>query len=320
VVWQVKTIKPEGWENTDCPDDETWAGLLEEWQRKNRGWLKARAERGKDGASTGPCITPPEARYRGAENQLYRVEIHKKGGKDVATFKWSRDNGSVTFPIVGISGDQISLENLGRDDRQSLEPGDVVEVVDDNTLLRGEPGPLVKVIRVDRVEMVVTLELREDADLPDYDDARKLLLRRWDHKGDTSDEPLASRPKQADDLALVLEEDKWLDLEDGVQICFEPVPEESIGEGEDSHQYRSGDYWCIPARTATGDVEWPGPVDNPEASPPHGVEHHCAPLAVISVGADDQVSPRDCRCHFSSLRQCGYGYGFGGMAIGAGML
>jgi hypothetical protein len=116
-----------------------------------------------------PCVTPPEARYRGAENQLYRVEIHGKGGEGVATFKWSRDNGSVIFPIIGISGDQITLEHLGRDDRLSLEPDDVVEVVADNTVLRGEPGPLFNATRVDRVERVVTLELRKDAELPDYD-------------------------------------------------------------------------------------------------------------------------------------------------------
>jgi DNA-binding NtrC family response regulator len=41
----------------------------------------------------------------------------------------------------------------------------------------------------------------------------------------------------------------------------------------------------IPARTATGDVEWPGAVGAPEALPPHGIEHYYAPLARISVAA-----------------------------------
>jgi hypothetical protein len=36
--------------------------------------------------------------YRGTENRLYRVEIHHPGAAaDGATFKWSRDNGSVVF-------------------------------------------------------------------------------------------------------------------------------------------------------------------------------------------------------------------------------
>ena len=39
----------------------------------------------------------------------------------------------------------------------------------------------------------------------------------------------------------------------------------------------------IPARTATGDVEWPGPVGQPEARPPRGVRHFYAPLAVLDV-------------------------------------
>src|SRR5262249_32761233 len=40
-----------------------------------------------------PCIGSPDARYRGLENQLYRVEIHNGGTENEATFKWSRDNG-----------------------------------------------------------------------------------------------------------------------------------------------------------------------------------------------------------------------------------
>ena len=40
----------------------------------------------------------------------------------------------------------------------------------------------------------------------------------------------------------------WLALEDGVEIQFVD-PQNSV--------YRTGDYWLIPARVATGDVEWP---------------------------------------------------------------
>lgn len=52
-----------------------------------------------------PCITPPDARYRGAENQLYRVEIHRGSDAEPATFKWSRDNGTVVFIIRNIATD-----------------------------------------------------------------------------------------------------------------------------------------------------------------------------------------------------------------------
>jgi hypothetical protein len=41
----------------------------------------------------------------------------------------------------------------------------------------------------------------------------------------------------------------WLALEDGVDIQFVD-PQNSV--------YRTGDYWLIPARVATGDIERPG--------------------------------------------------------------
>jgi len=65
------------------------------------------------------------------------------------------------------------------------------------------------------------------------------------------------------------------------------------------NRYRTGDYWLIPARTATGDVEWPGPVGKPEAVPPHGIEHHYAPLAIIYVDNAGKVECKlDLRCKF----------------------
>jgi hypothetical protein len=81
-------------------------------------------------------------------------------------------------------------------------------------------------------------------------------------------------------------------LEDGIQIYF--APPESKAE---HHSYRSGDYWLIPARTATGNVEWPkdGKGD-PVPWPPHGVEHHYAPLAIINIGDGGEVTvPADLR-------------------------
>jgi hypothetical protein len=81
-------------------------------------------------------------------------------------------------------------------------------------------------------------------------------------------------------------------LEDGIQIQFQP-----------GATYRTGDYWLIPARVATGDVEWPKlrdaqgklvPDENgqpqPKPLPPRGVEHHYAPLAVIDVDNEGNIS------------------------------
>jgi hypothetical protein len=326
VVWQVKmtTVTPgtqqvdsrgvraptEGWPKRV---ESIWGTITETWQPSNRGRLKARAKTNSD-ENTDPCITSPDARYRGAENQLYRVEIHNGGVKwdgkidedgspsgnvkEAATFKWSRENGSVTFRIVAkpTTGDNgntttVTLENLGRDQRFGLAEGDWVEIVDDDYTLQTRAESLLQVKSIDRDQMTVTLDGTPESKVG-AEPTKHPLLRRWDQK---KSDPTKGWPTLQAGVALVQEStgtDGWLTLEDGVQIQFQT-----------GGNYRTGDYWLIPARTATGDVEWPGPVSNPDALPPHGVEHHYAPLAIISVGADGAVTPTDVRRKFSELAQ-----------------
>lgn len=205
-----------------------------------------------------------------------------------ATFKWSRDNGSLVFPVLDGDDPTFELDHLGRDDRSTLRPGDTVEVVTDLTELVPSGGPLRLVDSVDVGERLVTL-----AGPGTVDTSAEVhpLLRRWDHRGGTA---AKGEPGLADDGALRVEEGKWLTLEDGVQVQF-------TGSGATQpNTYRSGDYWLIPARTATGDVEWP-PVKSggktvPKAMPPHGVEHHFAPLAIVVLDGDRKVKvPVDLR-------------------------
>jgi hypothetical protein len=47
--------------------------------------------------------------------------------------------------------------------------------------------------------------------------------------------------------------------------------------------YATGDYWLIPARTVTGDVDWPrDPAHLPLLAPPSGIAASYAPLAWIT--------------------------------------
>jgi hypothetical protein len=323
VVWQVKVPKKsDNWWTQDyelsCENIRTyWDSVVKTFQPKRRGCLKARANKPPD--KKDPCITSPEARYRGEENQLYRVEIHRGGDASAATFKWSRDNGSVIYPILGIDENKIiTLEHLGRDDRLGLKKGDWVEVMDDDytllvqsrpsPLLSGSwPRPLAHVEEVDLAGMKVTLTLEEDYVLPSYDDIKDKhpFLRRWDYR--EPDPTKQDEPKFADEgfSALQVEEgscegdDGWLTLEDGVQICFLPSPDQ-----DDPNIYQAGDYWLIPARTAMGDVEWPkDPLnpDSPRSLPPHGIEHHYAPLAFIQTANGGEGTPEmDCRCEIKT--------------------
>jgi hypothetical protein len=188
----------------------------------------------------------------------------------------------------------VTLESLGRDSRLGLAPDDWVEIVDDGTEQTGQARPLVQIDSVDPLELTVTL--RKDANLSyDEDSTGHPLLRRWDQKiRDTGS--AQDRPSPADDdMGLLVEEGKWLTLENGVQIWFEPAP---TGQYQ---RYRTGDYWLIPARTATGNVEWPRTKDEQgnwvtEALPPHGVQHHYAPLAIINVTGGTVTREAECRC------------------------
>jgi hypothetical protein len=247
---------------------------------------------------------------RTLENQLYRVEIHQPGvawdGKadisttKAATFKWSRENGSAIYPIVTLGGGSgttaVTLETLGRDDRFGLAEGDWVEIVDDDCVLQNRYEILFKIQAIDRMTMVVTLNGAPP--LAGQSPAKHPLLRRWDHKdGDPADGGLQLG---SDGAALIVEgrgdTDNWLELEDGVMIQFQKPD-----AGQIPNQYRTGDYWLIPARTATGDVEWPLVKDSQGklvsvAKAPDGVVHHYAPLAVIAVNADGiRVGKLPCR-------------------------
>ena len=296
------------------------AGLLDDEIVISKACLRARAKR--DQEQLEPCPVEPEARYRSPENQLYRVEVHNGGsvgGAPEPTFKWSRENGSVVFPIKGIKSDEgdtvtLELENLGRDDRFGLAVNDWVEIEDDTYVLNKMARPLLQVQKVDRFEMTVALEKKKNGGNAyldyylEFDKDKHPLLRRWDQKKDVTANGVLEI-KESNDL-----DKDWHELENGIKIQFKP----------DGTYYRTGDYWLIPARTALGDVEWPEKMDpqgklTPEFLPPHGVMHHLAPLAIISVNDGSVTLTEDCRCKFKPLSyDCSYSY-YGQLGIGIGV-
>jgi hypothetical protein len=317
VVWQVKAIA--GKLNPDQKNvcdgfaysDEEFAGLLD----FNGGYLKARAR--QTDASTDPCIIPPNASYTGPENQLYRIEIHRSGpawdgttngASTAATFKWSRENGSVVFPIVSVASGSgtttVVLETLGRDDRFGLSEGDWVDIQDDTYVLQNRAEAMLQVQSIDAPSLTVTLNGASTSGVG-TDPTRHPLLRRWDYK--PGDEDTGGLQLGSDMAALVEEETgtSWLSIEDGIQIQFQPPD-----TGQPATSYRTGDYWLIPARTATGDVEWPTEMEKDNqgntiviaiAKPPDGIHHHYAALGVISTNANGVTLNGDCRKRFSPL-------------------
>lgn len=216
--------------------------------------LKATA---KENTDMDACAISPEARYRGGENRLYRVEIHDSG--DAPTFKWSPDNASIAYPVREINGATVSLESLGRDDRTAIMKNDWVELVDDTITLKRQIHPLLKVIDVDRHRMTVTLSAEP---LKTPGNPKHQILRRW----------------ASDVIPVPSSENQRVELSDGVEVQFSKVAAPQAG-------FRSGDYWLIPSRTATGDVIWPGTKKDPLAVPPHGIDEHYAPLGLFNANA-----------------------------------
>lgn len=275
------------------PDAAPLAYLGDLFPEGHRPRLKARAKGTADDAD--PCLSDPDARYRGPENQLYRVEIHRGGPADKATFKWSRDNGSLVFPVVELQSTRATLQNLGRDERSTLDAGQWVELLDDVRAKHGTPGLMLQVTKVDRDAATVDFSAGGQP-VPALADLVRPFLRRWDHPSRLG--PDAGT--QLADGALKVVEDSgqtgWLRLEDGVEVQFQKP-----SANDAPYRYRSGDYWLIPARTATGDVEWPGEPDDPQAQPPDGIRHRYAPLALVEIDDDEVSVKKDLRRQFEGL-------------------
>jgi hypothetical protein len=230
---------------------------------------------------TTPCSIPPSAGYQRLENQLYRVEIHKPGAVGSATFKWSRDNASVVTSIENVNGKDVTVHSVGPDDILGFANGQTVELFDDTTELNGLPGQLLTIDTVQGATRVIALSTAPAA----LDLTRNPRMRRWDSTGDIA-------------VNIPPSNGGWIPLEAGIQVQF--------GKGN----YNSGDYWLIPARTATGEIEWP-PFQVPNAAPipeaPVGIRHHFCRLALLTVmppsgsGSSATLKVQDCRNIFPPL-------------------
>src|SRR5207244_3023668 len=139
--------------------------------------------------------------------QLYRVEIHRSGKVGEATFKWSRDNGSVAAAWIGASDLQVGCA-------RGFSAGNWVELSDDTSDLLGKPGALVQVVKVEgdvlSVDPAVTLPAKSQFPV-------RPKIRRWDQ---TTTEELGLVEGAVPIQEASATQKVWMDLEDGVQIQF----------------------------------------------------------------------------------------------------
>jgi hypothetical protein len=249
----------------------------------------------------------------------------KEGG---ATFVWSRENGAVTFAVDKIAGPKVQLASGWRDARFAIAPGDIVEVAGPIEALQDSNARLLRVLDYDPDSATVTLEATPDVDTDDP--RKPVLLRRWDHgeqRGPAADRPKLADDNAlqlVEGRWLTLEEGIQVMFGDAVAASRDHVATrvatkeglKEAAEGEPSakedaaevntkreladgnfyekgsgHFYRQGDYWQIPSRIVLADVLGPRDASgNPLPRPPHGIERHYAPLALIGVAGDGSVS------------------------------
>jgi len=270
-VWQVKLLPVTASTATCKSNLSEWNDLI----APPSGKLNAQAKKSDDTGN--PCVLPPGSGYRGMENQLYRVEIQKGGNLANTTFKWSRDNASVETKIESVDGSIITVADIGRDEILGFAGSQWVEIVNEESALKSAPRQLFQVLFVNPALREITLSASVPADM-----TGNLKLRRWDQGG-----PFATM----DGLPAT---SGWNDLENGVQVSFSPGT------------YRAGDYWLIPARVATGEIEWP-PYEIPNNSPveqlPLGINHYYCRLALFTVQGGIISNLQDCRPLFPALTE-----------------
>ncbi|MGH8071119.1 MAG: DUF6519 domain-containing protein, partial [Candidatus Entotheonellia bacterium] len=267
-IWQVKLIRVDdlGAPLNCLSEAEAWLSVI----APSPGQMQARAQPAE--AESNLCIIPPGAGYQRLENQLYRVEIHRPGELGEASFKWSRDNGSIVTAWLDQDGNDLIVSSLGRDKTLSFAAGQWVELTDDRRELNGEPGRLVRLTNAEGQILTIDPATTRPVDRANFPSNPK--VRRWD------------MPDGQIRVGIPVANDGWIRLEDGVEVRFQ------------AGSFKTGDYWLIPARTLTGDIEWPHDASippQPLLQLPHGIQHHYCRLALLEFDAANWSLVSDCR-------------------------
>ncbi len=271
---QVKLLKI-----ADAPGTLTEDSLPTEWSNLIAGssaTLNARTgdtvEQGQD-----PCAAQLRGGYSIPENRLYRVEVHDAGAAGSATFKWSRENGSVNAGWTDASGTTLTFLDSSRDAASSFAAGQWIELTDEGRELRGESGTLARILSTEGDTLTIDAATATGPyDLASFPDGRT-LIRRWDQVDGTG-------------TITIPDDDSWFELEGGIEITF--------ASGGD---YKSGDYWLIPARTINRGIEWPCDGSGPTAQPPRSEIVRYARLAFVQLLSDSWSVIADTRVQFASL-------------------
>jgi hypothetical protein len=243
---------------------------------------------------SGPCCLTTGSGYTGAENQLYRLEIHN-GGETGATFKWSRENASVQTNVTAINqgsnsegnpASVLTVVSLGRDQVLGFSPGDWIEIANQTSDGQVQSGELCQIDSVQVATSTITLTTTLSGDwataLANNSYTR---VCRWDQSGKVYKNDNTTVfydidasggtngiPVPTDGTVLI--------LENGLTVQFSLDPT--------SGGFLPLDFWMFAARTADPTAHWTQP------QPPAGLHHHYTKLAIVTFGSGGATAT-DCR-------------------------
>jgi len=212
----------------------------------------------------------PDARYRGAENQLYRVEIHLPGkarssstttvevaspasggsSSSTPTFKCRGNNGCDVYPVISVKAAEVMLGLRRRDVRSTLKSGDWVELLDDILILQGKPGQLLQVSEVSAQDRRVTLGSASTHDFVAKDpNHAHAFLSPLGQKDPATEEPAPAFPSPKLPRRKRIHGSISKTAFRSIHYRVESQSSELSSGGNlvaPVNVYRTGDYWLIP--------------------------------------------------------------------------
>jgi hypothetical protein len=268
---------------------------------------------------TGPCCMTAGVGYTGAENQLYRVEIHTPGGPGGtgATFKWSRENASVQTAVTAIgtgstnagpTAAALTVQSLGRDQVLGFQNGNWIEITDEWHDNAGLPGELYKIDHVDipTSSIILTSQLSANFSSATLSNNAYTRIIRWDQSGWVYDVESGSQVQTVDldgtdssgalngTLGVPIPSDgSPVVLENGVAVTFSL----SLSNGS----FQPMDFWNFTARASDGTIS------QPISRAPQGIAHHFTNLGIVTFSSSSGGAT-DCRTAWppsSGSDECG---------------
>lgn len=235
-------------------------------------------------AITGPCPVALGGGYAGLEHYLFRVEIAEPDGEGQARFKWSRFNGA----LVGRGAFDAAAGTLDITANDQMINHSGLSSFYLEALAEDPQGGRWGV----RFSADATLAADGQLALTNVQGAwpggagGDAFFRLWDGVSRIADFPDGSSTPQ--ELVAGL----------GIRLAFD-------APATGNANYVPEDYWTFPVRTAG--TEGFDPAEHwPNAAPPHGIQHHRAPLAILrwqgpagTIQAPAQID--DCRRRFAPL-------------------